>query len=100
MKKCGGVEDFEAHDLAVLPVQDDHRRDSLRRVKRHAVAARRQLIVGEIDVGSIHFWVIGDAHSTILLDPSRQRKRTEFIPAMIPTARLHRVYWQLVGLPT
>lgn len=62
-----GVEDFDADEAVVSPVEHDERLDTLGRPGLDAGrATRREGPVSEVDVDGIGLAVIGDLHSSIL----------------------------------
>ncbi len=74
MEVSGSVEDLQADNHGVLPVEHDEGSDSLGRINGDAVAAGRQLVVGQVDAGSIGFGIVGDTHLRIMADPSQARQ--------------------------
>ena len=61
-----GVEDFEADEAVILPVEHDERLYALGRVSRDAGAAGCEPLAGEVDAGGVGGRVVGDPHVPIL----------------------------------
>ena len=55
MQMVRGIHHFEAHDPAVLPIENNHRIGPLGNLTRDAVSSWHQGLVGQVDVGSIDF---------------------------------------------
>lgn len=62
MQECGGIKDFQADDLPVLPVEYDHCSHSFGWVDRNAVTAWRQRFVSQVDVRGISLRVVSQTH--------------------------------------
>ena len=71
MESAAGVEDLDADEAVVFPVQDDECLDAFRRVGGDAGAAAGEALAGEVDVGGVGGRVVGDPHPSIL--PCRSR---------------------------
>ena len=71
MKAAAGVEDLDADEAVVFPVQDDERLDAFGRGGGDAGAAAGEPLAGEVDVGGVRSGVVGDPHPSIL--PCRSR---------------------------
>ena len=61
-----GVEDFDADEAAVFPVQRDEPFDTGRCGGLGGGAARRERDAGEVDVDRVGAGVVGDPHASIV----------------------------------
>jgi hypothetical protein len=61
-----GVEDFDADEAAVFPVERDETGDARWVGGLDGVAAGLERLVGEVDVGRVGGAVVGDPHGLIL----------------------------------
>jgi hypothetical protein len=62
-----GVEDFDADDAVVFPVEDDPAVDAAGQLGWEGGAAGLEVDLGEADVDGVGVLVVGDAHGSILL---------------------------------
>jgi hypothetical protein len=61
-----GVEDFDADETVVLPVEGDPGFDAGWRARFGRGVATRELLVGEVYINGVGLSVVGDAHGTSL----------------------------------
>ena len=61
-----GVEDFDADEAVVFPVEDDECLDAVGRVSWDAGPAGRERVVGELEVDGVRLPVVGDPHVSIV----------------------------------
>ncbi len=63
---CAGVEDFDADEAVVFPVEDDEGLDAVWRVGGDAGSAGHERFVRERDVDRVGFVVVGGPHRLIV----------------------------------
>jgi len=66
MEKRGSVQDFKPDHLAVPPVEHDVGPHAPGRIDRDAIAARRQLLICQVDIRRIHLGIVGNPHVYII----------------------------------
>ena len=62
-----GVEDFDADEAVVFPVEGDEPGDAGRERGRGGGAAGLEFALGEVDIGRVGVAVVGDPHASIVL---------------------------------
>ena len=66
MEAGAGVEDLDADEPVVFPVEDDEGLDAFGRGGGDTGAAAGKPFAGEVDVGGVGGRVVGDPHSSIV----------------------------------
>ena len=66
VKMTGGVEDLDADETVVFPVERDEPFDAGRGAGLGGGAARRERVTGEVDVDRVSGGVVGDPHVPIV----------------------------------
>ena len=85
MEQGRGIQDLEADELALLPVEDDRQGVVTAGMPADdAVTPRWQHLVGQKYIGCVNFGVVGDAHEAILLLSDRTFR------LLVPERRLGR----------
>jgi hypothetical protein len=109
VKMAGRVEDLDADEAVVFPVECDEALGAGRRAGLDRGAAGRELVAGEVDAGRVGGGVVGDPHASVVpglpaaswqytrSGRCRLRRRGAFL-GVLPSVRLRWWCWR-PGVP-